>query len=209
MRPLVTTAVMHLVGTLSAGLALRAGDTLTAVIAVAATVALLAWFAGLHGTDKESGLPLLSSAAAVGLTLTGRRSLATLLPLVVAQVVGSVLAGLALLALATVETGGTLVWDTPALPWLAAAGVLVGLVTSWAVLAIDGGEHAGWLVVPTVLAGATLNVVLVAAVLPAALVGLATAGLVAWVPALVSAGTVLVGSAAGVYVVALVVPPAE
>lgn len=209
MRPLVTTAVMHLVGTLSAGLALRAGDTLTAVIAVAATVALLAWFAGLHGTDEESGLPLLSSAAAVGLTLTGRRSLATLLPLVVAQVVGSVLAGLALLALATVETGGTLVWDTPALPWLAAAGVLVGLVTSWAVLAVDGGEPAGWLVVPTVLAGATLNVVLVAAVLPAALVGLATAGLVAWVPALVSAGTVLVGSAAGVYVVALLVPPAE
>lgn len=209
MRPLVTTAVMHLVGTLSAGLALRAGDTLTAVVAVSAVVVLLAWFAGLHGTDGESGLPLLSSAAAVGLTLTGRRSPTTLLPLVVAQVVGSVLAGLALLALATIETGGTLVWDTPALPWLAVTGLLVGLVTSWAVLAVDGGEHAAWLAVPTALAGATLNVVLVAAVLPAALIGLATAGLVAWVPALVTAGTVLVGSAAGVYVVALVVPPAE
>lgn len=209
MRPLVTTAVLHLVGTFVAALALGASEAMLTAAAVAGTFALLLWFASLHSTESESGLPLAGATAAVGLALTGRSPAGTLLPLIAAQVVGSVAAGGLVLALGRVNDSATLVWDTPGLTTTAAAGVLVGLLASWTVLAVDGGAPAAWWAAPTLLAGAVLNVALAAAVAPAALVGLATAGLLGWTTALMAAGATLVGAAAGVYVVALVTPRPE
>ncbi|WP_375003260.1 hypothetical protein [Aeromicrobium sp. CTD01-1L150] len=209
MRPLVTTAVLHFAGTFVAALALGASDAMLAAAAVAGTFALLLWFASLHSTDSESGLPLAGATAAVGLALTGRSPASSLLPLVAAQVVGSVAAGGLVLALGRVNESATLVWDTPALTTTAVAGVLVGLIASWTVLAVDGGAPAAWWAAPTFLAGAVLNVALAAAVAPAVLIGLATAGLITWTTTLVAAGAALVGAAAGVYVVAVVTPSPE
>ncbi|MGJ9412107.1 hypothetical protein ACHAAC_05280 [Aeromicrobium sp. CF4.19] len=208
MRALVTSAVLHLVGTLAAGLALRAGDATLAVVAVAVTAALLVWFASLHGTEEASGLPLASTASALGLCLTGRSAFGTLLPLAAAQVVGSVAAGGLLLALGRADGTATLVWDTPGLVAIAAAALLVGVVTAWATLAIDGGEHPSWWIAPALLAGAVLNVALVAAIAPAMVLGLATAGLLGWATAGVAAAGVLAGAAGGVYLVAAVTPAA-
>ncbi|GAA2070120.1 hypothetical protein GCM10009821_03770 [Aeromicrobium halocynthiae] len=209
MRPLVTAAVLHLVGTVGVGLSLAASEATLAALAMAGTLSLLVWFAALHSDDVESGLPLASSAALVGLTLTGRSSAGRLLPLLAAHLVGATAGGVALLGAGRLVPDGTLVWDEPAvLPALVAA-LLVGVVAAWTLLAVDGGAPAAWSSVPVVVAAATLSIVLAAAVSPAIVVGLATAGLVGWSVALATAGGVLVGAAIGVFAAGLAAPVSE
>lgn len=206
MRSLSAAAILSALTTFVAALALRAPDATLAVIAVAAFVVLTTWIASLHTTDRESGLALLSPAAAVTLVLVGRRSTGLLLPLVAAQVVGAVGGGFAALGLED-ELAGTLVWDDPS---RIAAGIVVGvlsLIASWVLLALDSGETAGWSALPPVLAGATLGVGLAVALNPAAVLGLATAGLVSWSIAGIAAVAGLVGAAVGAYAMALVTPP--
>ncbi len=206
MRPLVTTAVLHLVGTLTAGLALVATDATLAVAATAGVFALLVWFASLHTNDVESGLPLASTLALVGLTLTGRQPGSTALPLFAAQVVGAAVGGAALLGIGLLDVPATLAWDSPDVAVAAVVAFVVGLVASWSILAVDAGAPAAWWAVPALLGGAALNVALVAAAMPAVLVGLAVGGVLGWVTALVSGAAAVVGTAVGVYLVALVTP---
>ena len=209
MRPLVTAAVLHLVGTLGVGLSLAASEATLAAVAMAGTLSLLVWFASLHSDDAGSGLPLASSAALVGLTLTGRSAGSRLLPLLAAQVVGATIAGAGLLGVGRLTPGGTLLWDEPPLVPALVAAVLVGVIASWAFLAIDGGAPAAWWSVPVVVAAATLSIVLAAAVSPAVVIGLATAGLVGWPVALATSGGVIVGAAGGVFAAGIAAPAPE
>lgn len=209
MRPLVTAAVLHLVGTVGVGLSLAASEATLAALAMAATLSLLVWFAVLHSDDVESGLPLASSAALVGLTLTGRSAAGRLLPLLAAQLVGATVGGAALLGVGRVVPGGTLLWDEPAIVPALLSALLVGVIASWTLLAIDGGAPAAWWSVPVVVAAATLSIVLAAAASPAVVIGLATAGLVGWPVATATAGGVLVGAAVGVFAAGIVAPAPE
>ena len=206
MRPLATTAVLHLVGTLTTGLALVAADAAVAVAATAGVFALLMWFASLHSNDVESGLPLASTLALVGLLLTGRHPAGAALPLFAAQVVGAAVGGAALLGVGRLDARGTLVWDSPAPAVIAIAALVIGLVASWALLAIDGGAPAVWWVTPTLLGGAVLSIALTATAMPTVLIGLAVGGVLGWTTTLLAAGSALVGAAVGVYLVALVTP---
>lgn len=205
MRSLTAAAILAAVTTFVAALALRAPDVTLAVLAVAAVTVLTTWVATLHTTEDESGLALSNPAAAVTLMLVGRRSSALLLPIIAAQVVGSVLGGLAALGLDD-YLGGSIVWSDPT---RTATGVVVGflaILAAWVFLAIDGGEHAAWSALPPVLIGASLGVGLAVALNPAAVLGLATAGLVSWTTAAIAAAVGLVASALGAYAIALVTP---
>lgn len=205
MRSLTVAALLAAITTFVAALALRAPDATLAVLAVAAVVVLTTWVAELHTTDDESGIALANPVAAVTLALVGRRSATFLLPVIAAQVVGAVLGGLAALGLDD-RLGGTLVWTEPT---RVATGVVIGvlaILAAWVLLAIDGGEHAAWAAVPPLLAGASLGVGLAVALNPAAVLGLATAGLVSWTTAGIAAGSGLVAAAIGAYAITLVTP---
>jgi len=206
MRSLTVAALLAAITTFVAALALRAPDATLAVLAVAAVTVLTTWIATLHTTEEESGIALTSPAAAVTLTLVGRRSPTFLLPLIAAQVVGSILGGLAALGLDD-RLGGSLVWSEPTRVVTGVVIAVLAILAAWVVLAIDGGEHAAWAAVPPVLAGASLGVGLAVALNPAAVLGLATAGLVSWTIAGIAAGAGLVASAIGAYAITLVTPP--
>ena len=206
MRSLTVAALLAAITTFVAALALRAPDATLAVLAVAAVTVLTTWVATLHTTEEESGIALTSPAAAVTLTLVGRRSPTFLLPLIAAQVVGSILGGLAALGLDD-RLGGSLVWSEPTRVVTGVVIAVLAILAAWVVLAIDGGEHAAWAAVPPVLAGASLGVGLAVALNPAAVLGLATAGLVSWTIAGIAAGAGLVASAIGAYAITLVTPP--
>ncbi len=205
MRSLTVAALLAAITTFVAALALRAPDATLAVLAVAAVAVLTTWLAVLHSTDDESGLALTSPAAAVTLALVGRRPAALLLPIIAAQVVGAVLGGLAALGLDD-RLGGSLVWSEPTRVATGVVVALLAILASWVLLAIDGGEHPAWAAVPPLLAGASLGVGLAVALNPAAVLGLATAGLLSWTTAAIVAGVGVIVAAVGAYAIALVTP---
>ncbi|MBC7630032.1 hypothetical protein [Aeromicrobium sp.] len=205
MRTLSVAAILAALTTFIAALALHAADATTAVLAVAAITVFVTWIARLHTDDEGSGLALISPAAAVALTLVGRRGAALILPLVAAQVLGAVLGGFAALALGD-RLGDTLVFTDPS---MLVAGVVTGVlavVGTWVLFAIDGEAHEAYAAVPTVMTGAVLPLGFIAALNPAVILGIATAGLVPFDIALVAAASALVGAAIGAYTMALVAP---
>jgi hypothetical protein len=208
MRSLTVAALLAAISTFVAALALRAPDATLSVLAVAAVAVLTAWVATLHSTEQESGLALSSPAAAVTMVLVGRRAGGFLLPIVAAQVVGAVLGGLAALGLDD-RLGGSLVWSEPTRVVTGIVVAVLAILAAWVLLAIDGGEHASWAALPPLLAGASLGVGLAVALNPAAVLGLATAGLLSWSTAGIAAGAGVIASGIGAYAIALVTPPEE
>ena len=204
-RLLLVAALLSALTTFVAALALRASDAVIAVAAVAATAVLFTWYAQLHSTDEQSSLGLSNPAAAITLAVVGRGPWASVLPTVAAHVVGAVVGGLGALALDD-QLGDTLVFADPGLVVAATGAAAVGLIGSWATLGVDAGASEGLAAVPAVIGGAVLPLGLLTAFHPAAVIGLATAGLLPWDVALVAAGSTLVASVAGAYTVSLLVP---
>lgn len=205
MRRLTMAAVLSALLTLVAALALRAADATVAVAAVAAVTVLFTWYAQLHSTDERSTLGLANPASVLTLAVVGRRPWTTILPALAAHTVGAVLGGLAALGLDD-RLGDTLVFTQPGLVVTAVGAALVGLIGAWTTLSVDGGGHEALAGVPAVVGGAVLPLGLLTVFHPAAVIGLATAGLVPWDVALVAAGTTLVASMVGAYAVAILVP---
>lgn len=205
MRKLILGALFSALLTLTAAMALRAADATLAVAAVAAVAVLFTWYAQLHSTEERGTLGLANPASAVTLAVVGRRPWGTLLPVLAAHTIGAVGGGFVALALEG-KLGETLVFTQPDLVVAAAGAALIGLLGAWATLSIDGGGTEALGAVPVVVGGAILPLGLLAAFQPAALLGLATAGLVPWDVALVAAAVVLTASAAGAYTVSLLVP---
>jgi hypothetical protein len=205
MRLLSMAAVLSALITLVSALALRAADATLAVAAVAAVAVLFGWYAQLHSGDDRSALGLANPAADVALAVVGRRAWATLLPMLAAHTVGAVVGGLGALALDD-RLGETLVFAQPDLVVTAAGAAVVGLVGAWTALAVDGGGNETLVAVPAVLGGAVLPLGLLTVFHPAAVIGLATAGLLPWDVALVAALVALVASAVGAFAVSLLVP---
>jgi hypothetical protein len=202
-KPLGLAAVASALTTAVAAWALRATDPAAAVAAVAAIAVLVGWLTRFHDTATTSGLALSGPSQLASLALVGRASAGTALPVVAAQVVGAVAAGAAVGALDL--PGGALVWDQPELLAAGVLGVVVGLVTAWATLAADVGTPA-WQGAGPVVAGGLLGVGLAAAAQPAAVLGLATAGLLTWPVALAVVAGVLVGTVVGTFVVSWLSP---
>jgi len=205
MRPLSVAAILAALTTFVAALALRAPDATIAVLAVAAMTVLVAWLAGLHTSEDESGLALTSPAAAVSLALVGRTNRATLLPLIAAQIVGAVLGGLAALALDS-RLGDTLVFTQPSRLVTAVVVGVLALISAWVLFAIDGSVHEAYAAVPPILTGAALPLGMTTALNPAVIIGVATASLVPWDLALIAAAAALIGAAIGAFTMALVAP---
>lgn len=204
-RLLAVAALMSATLTLVTAMALRAADATLAVVAVAALVVLLTWYAQLHSTDEHSAAGLVSPASAVALAAVGRRPWATLLPAVVAHVVGGVVGGLAALGLDD-RLGDTLVFAEPGLVLAGVGAAVVGVIGAWATLAVDGRGPEALSAVPVAVGGAVLPIGLLAVFQPAVVMGLATASLVPWDVALVAAAAALVASAIGAYAVSALVP---
>lgn len=199
--PLLASALL----TFTAAMALRAAEATLAVAAVAAVAALTTWYAQLHSSEEQSGAGLASPASAITLAVVGRRPWSTLLPAVAAHVIGGVLGGLLALALED-QLGDTLIFATPSLTIAGVGAALVGLVGAWTTLAIDASGSEGLAAVPAIVAGAVLPLGLLVAFQPAALIGLATAGLVPWDVTLVASAATVVAAVVGAYTVSLLVP---
>jgi hypothetical protein len=206
MRSLSAAAIFSAVITFSSALALRAPDATVAVAAIALATAFVAWLGALHSTDQTSGLALTSPAAAVTLAAVRRTRISNLLPLIAAQLVGAVAAGFAALGLDS-QLGGALTWTDPS-PVAVGVGVaFFGLLASWTVLVVDGGETAAWAGLGPVASASALGVGLATALNPAVVVGLATAGVLGWITAGVAAAVGLGAALAGAYVIGLITPP--
>lgn len=199
--PMLTSALLTVV----AAMALRAADATLAVVAVAGVAALFTWYAQLHSTDDQSAGGLVNPAAEITLAVVGRRPWSTLLPAVAAHVVGAVLGGFAALGLED-QLGDTLVFTDPGLVLAGTGAAVVGLIGAWATLTVDAGAPQATSAVPALVSGAVLPLGLLVAFNPAAVIGLATAGLVPWDVALVAAVSTLVASVVGAYAVSLLVP---
>ena len=204
-RHLSIAVLLSALTTLVAAMALRAADATLAVAAVAAIAVLFTWYAQLHSTQEQSSIGLANPAAAVVLAVVGRRPWVTLLPAVAAHVVGAVAGGLVAVALDD-QLGDTLVFADPNLTLTAVGAVLVGLIGAWTTLSIDGGGTEALAAVPVVVGGAILPLGLLTVFQPAAVIGLATAGLVPWDVALVAVGATVVGSAVGAFATSTLVP---
>jgi len=205
MRTLAAAAIFSAVTTFSSALALRAPDATVAVAAVALVTAFVTWLAALHSTEETSGLALASPAAAVTLAAVRRTPASNLLPLFAAQIVGAVAAGFAALGLDS-QLGGALTWTDPS-PVAVGIGVgFLGLLASWTVLAIDGGETTAWSGLGPVASAAVLGVGLAAALNPAVVVGLAAAGVIGWVTAGIAAGVGVLAAFVGAYVIGILTP---
>lgn len=206
MKPLALAAVASALTTSVAAWSLRATDPTTAVAAVAVVAVAVGWLARFHDTAEASGLALAGPVQLTSLTLVGRASAAGALPVVAAQVVGAVAAGAGVTALGL--PGGSLVWDEPTLLAAGVLSVLVGVLVAWTTLAADTAGPA-WLALGPVPAAGLLGVGLAAAAQPAAVLGLATAGVVAWPVAVAVSVGALVGAVVGTFVVSWVSPHAE
>ncbi len=204
-RHLVLATVVSAVTTFVAAMALRAADATLAVVAVAAVSVLFAWYAQLHSSDEQSSLGLANPAAALTLAVVGRQSWSTLLPVVAAHVVGAVLAGLAALGLED-RLGDTLVFGTPGLVLAGTGAAVVGLIGAWTTLAVDADGQPAVVAVPALVGGAVLPLGLLTSFQPAAVIGLATAGILPWDVALVAVAAVLVASIAAAFAVSALVP---
>jgi hypothetical protein len=205
MRLLFMGALLSALLTFVSAMALRAADATLAVAAVAAVAVLFTWYAQLHSSDERSTLGLANPASVLTLAVVGRRPWATILPALAAQTVGGVLGGLAALALDD-RLGDTLVFTQPDLVIAAGGAAVVGVVGAWTTLSVDGGGSEALAGVPAIVGGAILPLGLLAVFHPAAVIGLATAGLVPWDVALVAAGSTLAASIAGAYAVSALVP---
>lgn len=184
--------------TLGAALALRADSPVLAVAALAALLAAITWFAAQHSDEVVAGTTTTGTVASVALTLGGRSPAPLLLPLVTAQAIGAVAAGglgAAAEALDDAALTPALAFDEPALSATLAAGLLIGLVSGWLMVFVDGYLTEGVAAIPVLLGGGLLSAGYAVAVAPAALIGLAVAGLTAWPTSLWLAGTVLIGAA--------------
>jgi hypothetical protein len=206
-RRLVVAGLMSALTTLIAAMALRAAEATLAVVAVSAVAALFTWYAQLHSSDDESALGLAGPAAAVTLAVVGRRPWSTLLPEIAAHLVGAVLGGLVAMGLDD-RLGDTLVFGAPGLVVAGVGAAVVGLLGAWATLAIDAGAPEAAAAVPVLAGGAALPLGLLTAFQPAAVIGLATAGIIAWDVASVAAAAGLAGAVVGAYTVSLLVPRA-
>lgn len=204
-RHLFLAALLSAVTTFVAAAALRAADATLAVAAVAGVAVLLTWYARLHSTEERSSLGLVNPASVLTLAVVGRRPWSTALPAIAAHVVGAVLGGLGALALDD-RLGDTLVFATPGLVLAGTGAAVVGLLGAWATLAVDAGGPDALTVVPVVVAGAALPLGLLVAFQPAAVIGVATAGILPWDVALVGAASAAVASLAGAYAVSVLVP---
>lgn len=204
-RSLSAAALLTALTTLVAAMALRAADATLAVAAVAALAVLFTWYANLGSTAEKSSIGLVNPAAAVALAVVGRQPWSTLLPGVAAHLVGAVVGGILALSLDD-RLGDTLVFADPGLVLAATGAAVVGVIVAWVTLSIDGGGPEALAAVPAIISGATLPLGLLTAFHPAAVVGLATAGLVPWDVALVAAAVTLVATAIGAYAVSLLVP---
>lgn len=205
MRTLTTAAILGAVSTFCSALALRAPDATVAVAAIALITAFVTWLAALHSTEDASGLALANPASAVTFSVVRRFKAASLLPIVAAQVLGCVGGGFAALGLER-HLGGSLAWVDPSPIAIGVAVAVLGIVAAWVTLAVDGGESAAWSAVGPVLSSSALGVGLAAALNPAVIVGLATAGAVGWPTAGIAAGVGLVAAAAGAYLIDWVAP---
>ena len=187
--------------TASAILALHASSAVLAVAAVVAVTVLLGWFG-------HSGLAELNAAWALPLALAGRARFGELLPTLVVQVAAALAAGFGAAALGT-RLGEPLLFDTPT-PWtVGLITVLVGILTAWTVLAVDGQAPGALLAVPVATAGAAPSIVLVATANPAVTLGAAAAGLLPWTTAALAAAGLLAVTAAGAFAIAAVAPDTE
>ncbi len=205
MRLLSMAALLSALITLVSALALRAADATLAVAAVAAVAILFTWYAQLHSSEQRSTLGLANPAAVLTLAVVGRRPWATILPALAAHTVGAVLGGLAALGLDD-RLGDTLVFTQPGLVVTAVGAAIVGVIGAWTTLSIDGGGPDALAGIPAVVSGAVLPLGLLTVFHPAAVIGLATAGLVPWDVALVAAGSALAASIVGAYAVTVLVP---
>lgn len=204
-RQLSMSALVSALMTLVAAMALRAADATLAVAAVAVVAVLFTWYSQLHSGEEQSSIGLANPAATVTLAVVGRHPWSTVLPTLAAHVVGAVLGGLLALVLED-RLGDTLLFATPGLVLAGTGGAVVGLIGAWATLAIDAGGPEAGAAIPAIVSGAVLPLGLLTAFHPAAVVGLATAGLMPWDVALVAAGSVVAASLVGAYVVSLLVP---
>lgn len=204
-RSLTIAAFTSALITLVAAMGLRAADPTIAVAAVAGLAVLFAWYAQLHADDKQSSGGLVNPASALTLAVVGRQSWSTLLPLLTAHVVGAVIGGLVVLGVED-QLGDTLIFADPNLVWAGLGAAVVGLIGAWATLSIDASGTPAIAAVPAIVGGAVLPLGLIAAYHPAAVLGLATAGLVPWDVALIAAGSALIASVVGAYAVSLLVP---
>lgn len=198
MRKLVIAALFAALTTFVVALSLRAPDATVALLAVAGITVLVTWFAGQHSTDEESGLALANPASAVALTLVGRSSGTTILPLIAAQVVGAIVGGFAALGLGG-ELGDTLIWSEPKLLTTGIVVGVLGIVATWLIFAIDSHINEAYAAIPPLLMGASLPLSLGSALNPAVVLGLATANLISWQVAIVAALAGLVAAAIGAY----------
>jgi glycerol uptake facilitator-like aquaporin len=208
MRTLSAAAIFGAVTTFLSALALRAPDATVAVAATAATVAFVTWLAALHSTDQTSGLALSSPAAALTLAAVRRTPGSSLLPLIAAQVVGAVAGGFGALGLES-QLAGTLTWAEPSPIAVGVATGVIGLVLAWVILAVDGGESTFWTGAGPLLSAAALGTGLAAAVNPAVVLGLATAGVLTWTTAAIAAVVGLVAAYVGAYAISVVTPTDE
>lgn len=205
MRTLSAAAIFGAVTTFLSALALRAPDATVAVAATAAVVAFVTWLAALHSTEETSGLALSNPAVALTLLAVRRTPASTLLPLIAAQVVGSVVGGFAILGLDN-QLGGSLNWPAPSPIAVGVSVAVIGIVSAWVTLAVDGGESAWWAAVGPVLTAAALGIGFAAALNPAVLVGLATAGVVGWTSTAIAAVVGLLAAFVGAYAIGVVTP---
>ncbi|MBM9465004.1 hypothetical protein JL108_16265 [Aeromicrobium sp. YIM 150415] len=205
---LAMAGTSSLVLTASAILALHAPSAVLAVAAVAAVTVLLGWFGQSASTPEHSGLAELNAAWALPLALAGRARFGELLPTLVVQVAAALAAGFGAAALGT-RLGEPLLFDAPS-PWtVGLVTVLVGILTAWTVLAVDGQAPGALLAVPVATAGAAPSIVLVAAANPAVTLGAAAAGLLPWATAAPAAAGLLAVTAAGAFAIAAVAPDTE
>ena len=205
MRKLVAAALFAALSTFVVALSLRAPDATVALLAVAGITVLVTWLAGQHSTEEESGLALANPASAVALTIVGRSSGATILPIIAAQLVGAVVGGFGALGLES-KLGQTLIWSEPRLLATGIAVGVLGTLATWLLFAIDSQLSEAYAAIPPLLAGASLPLSLGSALNPAVILGLATADLISWQVALVAAAAGLVAAGVGAYTINVISP---
>jgi|SRR5664279_3186975 hypothetical protein len=208
MRLLALGAAMSALTTFVTAMALRAADATLAVLTVASLTVLLTWYARLHTDDEHPSLGLVNPASATTLAAVGRRSWATMLPILTGHGLGAVVGGLAALGLAD-QWGDPLIFDADSVLVAGVGAAVVGFLVAWATLALDASGPDALAAVPVVVAGGIMPLGLVGAFSPAVVVGLAAADLLTWDIALVAAGAGLAAAAVGGWVVGFLIPAAD
>lgn len=209
MRLLILAGLWSFVLTLGAALALGGDSAVIAVVALAALVATITWFAAQYSDDDLAGATTTGTGATVALTIAGRSPGTLFVPLIAAQAVGAVLAG-GLVRLASDSLPTTLAWTEPGLAAAAVGGLLVGVLCGWVIVFVDGYLNDGVSSVTVLLGGGLISIGYALAFQPMALMGLAVADITQWSTSLAAGGGVLFGAVvAGISVGLLVPPPPE